>query len=201
MSKRLLVICLTFLVVGLMLHGSARAQTKITKPSGGLPYKIKTSGSYFLGSNLAVTTKTTTAIIVSASNVTINLNGFTISGLGATATSGVGINASAATGVTIANGVITGFGGDGILLGSNSTVENMQIYNNRGDGVDCGGTSTACFVTGSVITGNGEAGLDFSDVHSGFLNNVLNLNDTGTDVIGGTNLGGNVCSGNACPQS
>lgn len=179
----------------IMLAGSALAQTKITKPSGGLPYKITKSGSYFLGGNLAVTTKTTTAIIVNASNVTINLNGFTISGVGSSATSGVGINASGVTGVIIANGIITGYGSDGISLGSNSTVENMQIYSNGGDGVDCA-TSTACYVTSSVISANRGIGLDFSDKSSGFLNDVLNIN--GTDVNGGTNLGGNVCSGGAC---
>jgi Right handed beta helix region len=195
MKRQFAVIALMFAIVGLMATGNAHAQTKITKPSSGLPFKITKSGSYFLGGNLAVTTKTTTAIIVNASNVTINLNGFTISGLGASATSGIGINASAATGVIIANGIITGYGGDGILLGSNSTVENMQIYNNGGDGVDCA-SSTACYVTGSVISGNRGTGLDFFDKSSGYLNNVLNTN--ATDVNGGTNLDGNVCSGSAC---
>jgi hypothetical protein len=195
MKRQFVVIAVMFAIVSLMATGKAHAQTKITKPSSGLPFKITKSGSYFLGGNLAVTTKTTTAIIVNASNVTINLNGFTISGLGASATSGIGINASAATGVIIANGIITGYGGDGILLGSNSTVENMQIYNNGGDGVDCA-TSTACYVTGSVISGNRGIGLDFSDKSSGYLNNVLNNN--ATDVNGGTNLGGNVCTGSSC---
>jgi hypothetical protein len=179
----------------LLINSSAQAQTKITKPSVGLPYKITKSGSYFLASNLAVTTKTTTAIVVNANNVTINLNGFTLSGVGSSATSGVGINATGDTGVIIANGIITGFGGDGISLGSNSTVENVQIYNNGGDGVDCS-TSTACYVSGSVIAGNRGIGLDFSDKSSGFLNDVLNLN--ATDVSGGTNLGGDVCTGGAC---
>ena len=104
MKRQLVVLGLMFGILGLMTCGNSWAQTKITKPSGGLPYKITKSGSYFLGGNLAVTTKTTSAIIVSANNVTINLNGFTISGLGSSATSGVGINASGVTGVIIANG-------------------------------------------------------------------------------------------------
>jgi len=177
--------------------GNAWAQTKISKPGGGFPFKITKSGSYFLAETLAATGKTTTAIVVNASNVTINLNGFAITGVGlGKATKGVGIDASAATGVTIADGIITGYGGDGIALGNNSTVENMQVYNNGGDGVDCS-ASTACYVTSSVIAGNKLIGLDFGDASSGYLNNVLNLN--GTDVAGGTNLGGNVCSGKPCP--
>jgi hypothetical protein len=197
MTKRqFVVVGLAIAIMGLSVGGgSALAQTKITKPSGGLPIKITKSGSYFLGGNLAVTTKTTTAIIVNASNVTINLNGFVISGLGSSATSGIGISASAATGVIILNG-ITGYGGDGVLLGNNSIVENMQIYNNGGDGVDCA-NAVSCYVTGSVITGNGGTGMDFSDKSSGYLNNVLNKNVT-QDVNNGTNLGGNVCSGGAC---
>ncbi|MGA2408881.1 MAG: right-handed parallel beta-helix repeat-containing protein [Candidatus Binataceae bacterium] len=194
MTKRQLRIGLLIGFLGLGIGGSALAQTKITKPSSGLPVKITKSGSYFLGGNLAVTTKTTTAIVVSVSNVTINLNGFTISGVGSTATAGVGISASGVTGVIVANGTITGFGSDGISLGSNSTVQNVQIYNNGGDGVNCS-TSTACYVTGSVIVSN-KTGLDFKDSSSGYLNNVLNLN--GPDVSGGTNLGGNVCSGGVC---
>ena len=57
--------------------------------AAALPFKITKSGSYFLGGNLAVTTKTTTAIVVKVNNVTINLNGFVISGLGGSST-GVG---------------------------------------------------------------------------------------------------------------
>lgn len=194
-GKRLVFLTLLIAVAGLSVGGGrAQAQTKITKPSAGLPFKITKPGSYFLGGNLAVTTKTTTAIIVKVNNVTINLNGFVISGLG-TGGTGIGINAAGFTGVIIANGMITGYGGDGIDLGSSSTVENVQIYNNGGDGVDCA-TSAACYVTGSVITGNGGTGLDFGDKSSGYLNNVLYHN--GTDVSGGTNLGGNVCSEGAC---
>jgi hypothetical protein len=176
----------------LLSAASANAQTKITKPSGGLPFKITKSGSYFLAGNLAVTTKTTTAILVKVANVTINLNGFIISGLG-TGSTGVGIDASAATGVIIANGTISGYG-TGITLNGNSTVQNVQILNNTADGIVVSGS--ACVVSNSVISGNSGTGLDFSDSTSGYLNNVIN---NGSNVIGGTNMGGNVCSGTLCP--
>ncbi|HEX4209086.1 MAG TPA: hypothetical protein VHY56_01735 [Candidatus Binataceae bacterium] len=195
MKRRFLLIGLIFVLGSFLSISNAQAQTKIIKPNTGLPFKITKSGSYFLGGNFAIVSKTTTAIVINANNVTLNLNGFVISGLGASATSGVGINASAATGVIIANGIVTGFGGNGISLGNNGMVENMQIYNNGGNGVDCS-SSTACYVTGSVITGNHGTGLDFSDKSSGYLNDVLNSNTP--DVSGGTNLGGNVCSGGAC---
>jgi hypothetical protein len=180
-------------VAGLvLLGGNVLAQTKITRPSGGLPYKITKSGSYFLGANLAVTTKTTTAIVVNVNYVTINLNGFTISGLGSSST-GTGIDASAAAGVIIANGTITSYG-TGIKLSSNSTVENVQILNNATDGINVSGSS--CVVSNSLISGNSGIGLNFADTTSGYLNDVLT---NSTNVQNGFNMGGNVCSGTACP--
>ncbi|HTT76791.1 MAG TPA: hypothetical protein VMF50_12530 [Candidatus Binataceae bacterium] len=192
MKPRLVMIGSIFAILGLFVTGNTYAQTKITRPKAGLPYKITTSGSYFLAANLSVSTKTTTAILVKSNNVTINLNGFVISGIGGNST-GVGIDASAATGVTIANGTITGFG-TGIKLNSTSTVEGVQIYNNNGNGIATSGSS--CFVANSVITGNSGSGLDFSDATSGYLSNVLN---NSSNVINGTNMGNNVCSGTICP--
>jgi hypothetical protein len=192
MTRRRLPMLATMLVAGVSLFAAnGLAQTKITKPSGGLPYKITKSGSYFLGANLAVTTKTTSAILVKVNNVSINLNGFIISGLGAGST-GVGIDASAATGVIIANGTITGYG-TGITLSSNSSVQNVQILSNALNGIDVNGSS--CVVSNSLISGNGGIGLNFTDSTSGYLNNVLT---NSTNVQSGFNMGGNVCSGSAC---
>lgn len=196
MTKRQFVsIGLMVAVVGLLMTGGAQAQTKITKPGSGLPFKITKSGSYILGGNLAVTTKTTSGILVNANDVTINLNGFVISGVGGSST-GVGIDASAATGVIIANGTITGYG-VGIKLNSTSSVQNVRVYNNNGDGIAVSGSS--CFVSNSVITGNNGnsgSGLDFADSTSGYLSNVLN---NSSNVVGGTNMGNNLCSGTICP--
>lgn len=47
--------------------------------AGGFPYKIKTSGSYILTSNLT-NSKSTDAIDVTAAQVTLDLNGFEILG-------------------------------------------------------------------------------------------------------------------------
>ena len=46
-------------------------------------------------------------LVVGADNVTIDLNGFTIKGLGTTA--GIGIDAADHTGITLKNGKITDF--------------------------------------------------------------------------------------------
>ena len=86
--------------------------------AGGFPYKITQSGSYKLSGNLAVSGSF--GIVISAPNVTIDLNGFTIYG-GGPSIFDAGISATSdhrlpgsvpglvATGVTIRNGIISGF--------------------------------------------------------------------------------------------
>jgi hypothetical protein len=47
MKRQFIVIAITLAVVSLLVTARVQAQTKITKPSGGLPFKINSSGSYF----------------------------------------------------------------------------------------------------------------------------------------------------------
>jgi parallel beta-helix repeat protein len=71
-----------------------------------LPFNISSAGSYYLTRNLSVSGGN--AINVNASDVSIDLNGFTIS----TSASGTGIGINVATSsdrVTIVNGKVTGF--------------------------------------------------------------------------------------------
>jgi hypothetical protein len=72
----------------------AHAQTKLTRPAAGFPVKITKSGSYFLGSNLIVGALLphSDAIKVTVSNVSINLDGFSI--IGPSAGSGIGVDAA-----------------------------------------------------------------------------------------------------------
>lgn len=183
--------------IGLAMVGlepPAAAQTKLTTPSTGFPVKISKAGSYFLGTNLVTTGRNTNVINVKTSNVTINLNGFRVGGPG-TGGSGIGINAAGQTGLTIVNGSVSGMGGDGILVGGNSAVSGVLANSNGGDGVDCQGSG--CVVTSSTANSNGAFGLSFTDATSGYNQNVINGNTSGT-VTGGTSMGNNVCNGAAC---
>jgi hypothetical protein len=47
--------------------------------AGGFPYKITQPGSYKLSGNLVVTTAIAEAIVISSDDVTLDLNGFSIS--------------------------------------------------------------------------------------------------------------------------
>jgi hypothetical protein len=184
---------LATLLIG-MSWGSAHAQTKIVKPASGNTLVISKSGSYFLAANYTSALPKSSIISVTANNVTINLNGFTITdtAIGNTSTA---INAPAVSGLTIVNGTITKTG-TAINLGTSSTVGGMQLIGNKGDGVDCVST---CLVTNNVITGNSGVGLNFGDTTSGYQNNIISSNTGGT-VTGGTQLGSNVCgSSSTCP--
>jgi hypothetical protein len=169
----------------------ASAQTKINGIDP-FPKKLKKSGSYLQTSNVMVKNTSDTAVLITASNVTLDLQGFTIAGPGSG--TGVGIDASGFSNVTIENGIITGMGGAGMKLGPNCIVRNVQVLSNGGDGIDCG---PSCLVSNSVISSNLGAGLNFTDATSGYVSDVLSGN--GSTITNGTNLGANVCNGSTCP--
>jgi hypothetical protein len=94
--------------------------------AGGFPYHITQSGSYRLSSNLLVDSATD-AVDVSANNVTIDLNGFSIIQTATTSPPGkLAINGSTANAVTIRNGFIANWDYS-ISLASNCTVQNTTI--------------------------------------------------------------------------
>ncbi len=76
-------------------------------------FKITQPGSYYLDADLHVTTDEH-GIEVVASNVTIDLNGFTVSSAGNGQRAGVAATTLGLTNVEVRNGVIRGFGGAGV---------------------------------------------------------------------------------------
>lgn len=227
--------------------------------AGGYPYSISSSGSYRLTGNLTVPTVTNAIQLGGNSNITIDLNGFSITGAGTSGGTGIGSFASSKN-VTIKNGVITNFS-VGVFIGSDSTVENViansnldgilvtdrskvrncttnfgadgmrcnsssactftgnTIVSNTGDGIVCGNGN--CLISGNTIVSNGEWGILCSGSACLILDNVINnntstgilandattsygnnvLNGNGTNISGGTSLGGantNLCNGTRC---
>jgi len=96
-----------------------------------------------------------TGVTIGADNVTLDLNGFSISGNPATG-EGPGINLVDRTGVTVKNGTVTQFdAGIAITGGMGNTVHNMQVLDNRGSFSTDFGDGIALFrSTNNVITGN-----------------------------------------------
>lgn len=105
----------------------------------GFPIEIRNKGSYILTGNLLVADADTTAIVVFASNVSIDLNGFTIEGVtectGEPAVctntgAGRGISADAASlprGLTVSNGYVVGMGSIGILAVASAIFSDVHV--------------------------------------------------------------------------
>jgi hypothetical protein len=123
--------------------------------AAGFPVTITRPGSYVLAGNLQAPANRT-GIVVSASEVSIDLNGFRINGGGGTA--GRGID-SHQRGLTVRNGTIRGFKGDGIkTIGALMVVDNMRVEENGGTGVfDV--TNGYARIVNSTIFGNTGAGV------------------------------------------
>lgn len=187
----------------------------------GFPVTITEPGSYRLTSNLIVPDENTDGIIISTSDVGLDLNEFAIirsgcerviedctpaQGTGA----GVGILPGyLARGISVKNGSITGMGQYGVLLGFQAMVTNLRVRWNRSIGIYASGGST---VSGCAAHSNGGTGiyvLDGSTVwgNTAFENNGIGiLADRGSTVSGnaaykntGTGIatdGGSIVSGN-----
>ncbi|MFN7972324.1 MAG: hypothetical protein U0166_08235 [Acidobacteriota bacterium] len=148
-------------------------------PAGTGTFTISAAGSYYLTGDRSVTSGD--GIVIGASNVTLDLNGFTLSGAPGT---GDGIRLSAAfTRVTVKNGNVASFGGDGVGFDlpnncGDCTIENVAAGGNSGLGItlDINGLIRGCHAGGNggggiaarvrsivadcVAVGNGGTGID-----------------------------------------
>lgn len=165
----------------------------VRTPISSLPFTISSSGPYYLTGNL---TATTNGIIVTVDNVTIDFNGFTITG-----GTGVGVDVSGKKNVEIKNGTIAGFGQYGILdfppAGEGHKIINMTVRNNGGTtnhGIALPGSSN--LIRDCVVTGNGSAGI-YTGFYSIIMNNIVNSNrGHGIWALDGSVIIGNTANNN-----
>lgn len=129
-------------------------QAKVTA-AGGFPYTINASGSYKLTSNLTqASSNPTTFIVILADNVTLDLNGFSITGGNTCTVSGSFPNrtiscttegggsgvSSPNRGISVFNGNISGTGGACLNLGGgDNRVERVFATHCGGFGIAVGG--------------------------------------------------------------
>jgi parallel beta-helix repeat protein len=181
--------------------------------AGGYPYKIIARGSYRLTSNLKPPASTD-GIDVSATNVTVDLNGFAIIGPSSSSLD-LGISASGENDVTVENGTVTGFGigvdvgnfgvvrnvhadvnGGGIQAGFDAVVEDCTANNCTlaTPAVNCGGAST---ISGNTANGNTDIGIACAGNGCVISGNTANANGVGIDCTGsGCLISGNVVFNN-----
>jgi hypothetical protein len=158
--------------------------------SAGFPATLSRPGRYKLGGNL-VAPNAINAVEITANDVTLDLNGFTISNA-APGSDARGIYAyDGANRMRALNGTVTGFANYGVLsLGTQAVVENMRIVgngigmqldlhsrvrnstiaNNTSVGMYCYG----CLIEDSIVTGNAFAGILDSQGGGGMvLGNII----------------------------
>jgi hypothetical protein len=147
-------------------------------PQTGFLILICQSGSYRLSGNLTVSNVNTTGILITANDVTLDLNGFTISGpvtctptfpVQCTATGrGRGVSGTSGKNITVRNGTVRGMGAQGIVLDSNPTTHSMLVEDVHVESNAAAVPGVAIFVRGGVVThctvnanaGTGIAGDD-----------------------------------------
>jgi len=172
-----------FAVDGVTLINQATIAT-----SGGFPYTISQTGSYKLSGNIVVPSSAFNAIKITAANVTLDMNGFTLSCL--TCTSGLAIDSSA-SGTAISNGAITGFPYIGVLFGAGQASLDRVSFNSNGSAVvsndDLSVTACSFTLNSSAISVNGTASLMV--INSRFIRNQRN-------AISGPSALGAVITGN-----
>jgi parallel beta-helix repeat protein len=195
--------------------------------AAGYPVTIDgTAGrSYRLTGDLIVPDENTDGIVLSTSDIGIDLNNFTIirqgcvgktincipardSGSG----SGVARTSFLNRGISVKNGSITGMGLYGVILGDQAEVSGLRVRWNGRDGIFVSKGST---VWGNTAYQNGDDGIQTSSGSTvsrntayqnggdgplaAYRENVVDLNISGT-VLGGVDAGGNVCNGSlSCP--
>jgi len=173
---------------------------------GGYPARLTRSGSYILGSDLTPGPNLD-AIVVASSDVSIDLNGFKISGgpAGGTNNARYGI-AAFGDRLTVRNGTITGFENAAIqalnrsylvveqmrlinnlhgiynLGGPLARIQNNTVGSNNGNGIVCG---ASCHVESNLVSNNGSSGVY---IDSGtVLDNTITYNGlSGIYVVSGT---------------
>jgi len=171
--------------------GVARAATALPPPPDAYecnywPVVISQPGSYVLTANLVMPTSCNKdAIDITANNVTLDLGGYSIIGTGAG--TGIGISGSHSSSVTVKNGIVTRFPGDGILLGANATVEDVTSSSNASASNGNGVQITNGIVRRVHATGN-SIGIFASATN---VPSLITESDASNNTLGGisANLG------------
>ena len=164
--------------------------------AGGFPFVISQSGSYRLTGNLTVSATGSDGIEIAADNVTIDLNGFTITG--PSEGSGRGIFSSDHTNVEIKNGTIRDFGYSGLyasrLASGYHRVINVRAVGNRyGIAVE----GNAHLVRDCTASRNSSVGIYSGDGASIINNTSFDNGHSGISVGDGSTVTNNTSMRNA----
>jgi len=179
------------------------ASDEVRTPISSVPFTITESGSYYFTKNLNHTDSASNAIQINASNVTIDLMGFTLTGPGKNSgASNSGIEMIAQSNNHILNGTIKEFGGRGVVeqnfSGRAHQIRNLKVINNGFGGIVLGSSFNE--IRDCIVLQNGLSVSDkgiFTQEHSVILNNVANDNSgDGISANSNSTVIGNAASRN-----
>jgi hypothetical protein len=135
MRSRRSLLVMTNILAGALAAMAGEGRREIAQAM--MPYTITNAGSYVVTENLTGSAAAN-GITIAASDVTLDLNGFQVAGVGSSL-DGIGTSGSRLN-IHIVNGIVRGWGGDGIDLrsASNSALRQIIAYGNTGDGLRLG---------------------------------------------------------------
>jgi len=202
MSKTTLAIligaALLFSAPAFAIDGQVLINQSTVLAAGGFPYKITQPGSYKLSGNLVVSAASTDGIEINVSNVTLDLNGFTISGpvtctgagsgISCTGTGGAGIIGPDFHAVAVRNGSVVGFA-RGVET-FYAQVEEIHAMGNAEIGI----FAIEGVVNRNIASLNGQIGI-FAIDSTVTENNAISNGEYGLEIEGGV-YGSNVFEGN-----
>ncbi|MCR5855629.1 right-handed parallel beta-helix repeat-containing protein [Mesorhizobium sp. J428] len=150
----------------LLAASSASAEVVDCTPIETVPVVITAQGIYCLKHDLATSMTSGTAILVNTNNVTIEMNGFKLGGLGGgTNTTAYGIASYSRQNVTVRNGTVRGFYNNVYMSGGlGQIVEDLRLDGARGNGLFLAGSNL--IARNNFITNTGEgAGSSASGIY------------------------------------
>ena len=166
-------------------------QVEPRTPISTVPFTITNSGSFYLTKSLATTTD---GVIINSDDVTLDLNGFTLSGDGGSSDSGVEVGTSLTDGqqrVVIRNGIVRNFGvGVNIEPVSSAVVVEGIMADSSRVGIVLSGTATAvahnCIIRNCLVVSNSIAGVQLGG---------SSVNQFGRSIISDCQVIGNAGAG------
>lgn len=166
-----------------------------TPGDGTATFIIAAPGSYYLTANL-IGSAGKSGISIQSDNVTVDLNGFALTGGSASSQAGVGVPASHKN-ISVRNGVVTGWGNTGVDMFNTTAgiVDHVRASDNgaagdsRGHGISVGsnGEVNQCLAQGNSrldanhVNANTASGIEVSGSGNLIVRNDAHANATGAN--------------------
>jgi hypothetical protein len=154
-------------------------QVEPRTPITNLPYSITASGSYYVTTNLTGVSGSD-GIHVSTSNVTIDLNGFSLIGVPG-AFDGIDVQGAGRTNLVVRNGTIIGWPDNGIdgSVVTHCRFSGLLVQGNGNDGLLAGAAS---LVVDNILSGNMGSGIVMFSGASRIEANTMVNNGQGLEI-------------------